>query len=425
MMVSAEVAISQIRSGQRIFIHGGSATPHFLIKELTNQAHRLQNVEILHIHTNGEPSYAKPEFAKSFKVRNLFVGPNMRPYMNFDCVDYIPCFLSEIGILFRKGIRKPDVALIHVSPPDKHGFCSLGTSVDIARAAVETADLVIAQANPNMPRTHGDGIIHVSQIDHLIEVKEPLYEHLARELNPVEQAIGRNVASLIPDGACLQIGVGTIPDAVLSSLTGHKNLGIHTEIWSDGALNLILKEVITNSQKSIHPGKTVSSFVVGSKKLFDYIHDNPSTVFLEAAYVNNPQIISRNKNVHAINSAVEVDLTGQVCSDSIGHNIIAGVGGQVDFIRGASLSEGGKPIIAISSRAGKGMSRIVPTLRAGAGVTTSRAHVHYVVSEYGVADLFGKSISERAQALIQIAHPDDRENLARTWRDEYTKCAKA
>lgn len=416
-IVKLSEAIQKVESNNRVFIHGGAATPKLLVQELIHQAPRMKNVEIMHLHTHGDPSYAKPELKDSFRVANLFVGANMRPYLDMDRVDYLPCFLSEIGSLFTTGRRKPDVALIHVSPPDRHGFCSLGTSVDVARAAVESAEIVIAQVNPQMPRVHGDGNIHISKIHYMVECNEPMDQAKGKPLTKVELEIGKHAASLVEDGATLQMGIGSIPDAVLASLTNHKNLGIHTEMWSDGALELIQKGIVNNSKKSFHRGKTTAAFVMGTQKLYDFIHDNPAVILLEAGYVNNPRNIARNKKVTAINSAVEIDLTGQVCADSIGSHIISGVGGQIDFIRGASLSEGGKPIIALPSRTNKGIPRLVPQLKQGAGVVTTRAHVHYVVTEYGCADLFGKTIHERALALIDIAHPDDREKLSRDWNE--------
>jgi len=369
--VTAQAAIENIKSNQRVFIHGGAATPTVLIRELVKQASRLKDVEIIHLHTHGGAEYAKPEYKENFRVMNLFVGANMRPHFDFDRVDYLPCFLSEIGILFRTGKRKPDVTLIHISPPDKHGYCSLGTSVDVVKAAVEASSLVIAQVNPKLPRVFGDGIFHVSRIDYMVEANEPLFTSEAPSLSKIEKQIGKNAAELIEDGSTLQMGIGSIPDAVLSCLHNHKNLGIHTEMWSDGALELIEKDVVNNSKKTFHRGKTVASFLLGSQKLYDYVHDNPAVILLEASYVNNTGVIARNKKVVAINSAVEVDLTGQVCADSIGSHIISGVGGQIDFIRGASLSEGGKPIIALPSRTHKNIPRIVPQLKQGAGVVTT------------------------------------------------------
>jgi acyl-CoA hydrolase len=409
-------AIARIRSGQRVFVHGGSATPLVLLEALLARAPELRNVELMHLHTAGKGAYADPAYADSFRTTNLFVGHNLRNRVGSEQVDYLPCFLSEIPNLFRSGRRAPDVALLHVSPPDAHGYCTLGTSVDVARAAVDTAAVVIAQVNPRMPRVHGDGFIHMSEIHHWVEVDEEIPESPAAPQGPVEEAIGRHAASLIEDGATLQMGIGAIPDAVLAALHTHRHLGIHTEMWSDGCLELMQSGAVDNSLKKVHPGKTIAGFVVGTRPLYDYIHDNPSAVLLDIAYVNNPGIIARNPKVTAINSAVEVDLTGQVCADSIGSRIISGVGGQMDFIRGASISPGGKPIIALPSRTKAGKSRLVAQLTPGAGVVTTRAHVHFVVTEYGAADLAGKTLHERARALINIAHPEDREELTRTWR---------
>jgi acyl-CoA hydrolase len=409
-------AIARIRSGQRVFVHGGSATPLVLLDALLARAPELRNVELMHLHTAGKGAYADPAYADSFRTTNLFVGHNLRNRVGSEQVDYLPCFLSEIPNLFRSGRRAPDVALLHVSPPDAHGYCTLGTSVDVARAAVDTAAVVIAQVNPRMPRVHGDGFIHMSEIHHWVEVDEEIPESPAAPQGPVEEAIGRHAASLIEDGATLQMGIGAIPDAVLAALHTHRHLGIHTEMWSDGCLDLLKSGAVDNSLKKVHPGKTIAGFVVGTRPLYDYIHDNPSAVLLDIAYVNNPGIIARNPKVTAINSAVEVDLTGQVCADSIGSRIISGVGGQMDFIRGASISPGGKPIIALPSRTKNGKSRLVAQLTPGAGVVTTRAHVHFVVTEYGVADLAGKTLHERARALVNIAHPEDREDLTRAWR---------
>ncbi|MGZ5278675.1 MAG: acetyl-CoA hydrolase/transferase family protein [Pseudobdellovibrionaceae bacterium] len=408
-----------MKSGQRVFIQGGAATPLKLIEGLMAQAGRLENVELIHLHTMGQASYADSKFAKSFRVANLFVGPNMRKKMNLQGIDYLPCFLSEIPSLFRSGKRPLDVALIHVTPPDKHGYCSLGTSVDVTRAAVDAAPLIIAQINPQMPRVHGDGFIHISQIQHWIEVNEPIPEVPPTALRPEEIAIGKYVAELVDDGSTLQAGIGSIPDAVLRSLQSHRHLGVHTEMWSDGMLELIQCGAVDNSLKNVHPGKTISGFVTGTKALYDFIHDNPSVAQLDIGYVNNPATISRNPKVVAINSAVEIDLTGQVCADSIGSHVISGVGGQMDFMRGAAFSPGGKPILALTSRTKHGRPRIVPTLKPGAGVVTTRAHVHYVTSEYGTADLYGRTLCERAHALIGIAHPEDREDLKRQWNKIY------
>ncbi len=403
-------AIQAIKSNSRIFIHGGAAAPKTLMQELFKRKD-LSNVELVHLHIEGSVPYADPEFKKRFKVVNLFVGTNVRPTLNYNEVDYLPIFLSEIPQLFESKKMPIDVALLHLSTPDNHRDFSLGISCDVALSAAKNANMIIAQTNRQMPRVHGDGFIHESKIDYLVEVDEPLYEPKSHPLTEEEKKIGKLIAEMIDDGSTLQTGIGSIPDAVLSQLHGHKNLGLHTEMWSDHALELIRKGIIDNSKKIVHPGKSVSSFMMGSRKLYDYVHDNLSVIQLPADYVNSPHIIARNPKVIAINSAVEIDLTGQVCADSIGHKIISGVGGQMDFMRGASLSKGGKPIIAITSRTKKGESRIVSALKSGAGVVTTRSHMHYVVTEYGVADLFGKTISQRAKALIAISHPEDRAKL--------------
>lgn len=404
-----------IESGDRVFIHGGAATPLKLIEGLKEQAEHLRDVELMHLHTMGDGSYADAKYSKSFRITNFFVGGNMRSKVGHPGNDYLPCFLSEIPALFRSGKRPLDVALIHVSPPDNNGFCSLGTSVDVVRSAINAAKLVLAQVNTKMPRVHGDGFIHIDQIHHYIEVDEPLPVTPKPVISKAEQTIGNYIAELVDDGSTIQAGIGAIPDAALIALKNHRHLGIHTEMWSDGTLELIKCGAVDNSQKVVHPGKTLSAFIFGSQDVYDFIHDNPSVIQLDVDYVNTPHNIARNPKAVAINSAVEIDLTGQVCADSIGSRIISGVGGQMDFIRGASLSKGGKPIIALTSRTKKGISRIVPTLNQGAGVVTTRAHVHYVVTEYGVADLYGRTLQERAKALINIAHPEEREKLERAW----------
>lgn len=407
--------IYPIKSNQRVFVHGGVATPKLLLKALTESYEKLENVEIIHLHTEAMCDYADKKYARSFKVVNLFVGSNMRDKLDYDRVDYLPCFLSEIPSLFRSGLRRPNVALIQVSPPNAQGFVTLGTSVDVTKAAVDNADIVIAEINKQMPTVHGDGYLHISRLHSYIEVDYPLPAHKRATLTSTELAIGKNVASIVEDGSCLQLGIGTIPDAVASCLTQHKHLGVHTEMWSDGVLDLIKCGAVDNSQKLTHPGKTVSSFLMGSKDVYDFIHDNPSVILLPAEYVNDPRNILRNPKVVAVNSAVEIDLTGQICADSVGTRIISGVGGQMDFIRGAALSNGGKPIFAISSRSAKGKPKLVAKLQPGAGVVSTRSHVHWVVTEFGVVNLFGKTLKERAESLISIAHPDDRENLAREW----------
>ena len=418
---TADEAVKIIKSGDRVFVHGISATPVQLVEAMTRRHNELKKVEVVHLHTEGPAPYADPEYKDSFFVNALFVGSNVRKAINDGRGDYVPVFLSEVPNLFRHNIMPLDVALIHVSPPDKHGYCSLGVSVDATVAAVQTAKYVIAQVNPNMPRTHGDGLIHVNQINALVEVDDELPEQIVPEPDEAELRIGQFCAELIDDGATLQMGIGAIPNAVLKSLTGHKNLGIHTEMFSDGVIDLVEKGVITGKKKKIHPGKIVSGFVMGTRKTYDYIDDNPAVAMLDIAYINDTAVIRRNPKVTAINSAVEVDLTGQICADSIGTYQYSGVGGQMDFIRGASLSPGGKPIIALPSVTRKGISRIVPHLKQGAGVVTTRAHVHYVVTEYGIANLYGKNMGQRAEELVNIAHPDHREDLSKSLYDRFRK----
>ncbi len=410
--VSAEDAVKLIKSEDRVFIHGSAATPHHLLNALAKSSAPLRNVELMAISTLGEMEIANKDYADSFYFNSLFVSDNVREAINSDRGEYIPIFLSEINKLFEKQILRLDVALVHLSPPDKHGFCSLGTSVDVARSAVLHAKKVIGQINPNMPRTHGDGFIHINEIDALVECNDPLPEVIyGNRLTEADKAIGRFCAGLIEDRSTLQMGIGCIPDAVLKNIDHCKDIGIHTEMFSDGVIDLIKKGVVTNKFKKKHPHKVVSSFAIGSRTLYDFIDDNPQFEFLEADYVNDGRTIRSNPKVVAINSALEIDLTGQVCSDSIGSYHYSGVGGQMDFIRGASLSEGGKPIIALKSSTKRGDSKIVPFLKQGAGVVTTRAHVHYVITEYGVAYLYGKNLHQRALALVKIAHPDHRESL--------------
>lgn len=408
---SAEEAVKLINSGDRVYIHSVAAAPHHLLKAMTNRADELRDVELIQLHTEGPALYTDPKYKDSFHVNALFVGSNVRKAVNEGRGDYLPIFLSEVPNLFRNNILPLDVALVQVSPPDKHGFCSLGVSVDATRAAVQTAKKVIAQVNPQMPRTHGDGMVDVSRFDAMVEYDTPLPEFILDEPGETERKIGQYCAELVEDGATLQMGIGAIPDAVLKALTNHKDLGIHTEMFSDGVMELVRKGVINGTKKRKHPEKIVSSFLMGSQELYDFVDDNPSVAMLDVAYVNDTAVIRKNPKVTAINSAIEVDVTGQVCADSIGTYQYSGVGGQMDFMRGASLSEGGKPIIALPSVTSHGVSRIVPFLKRGAGVVTTRAHVHYVVTEYGIANLYGKTLRQRAQALIDIAHPDHREQL--------------
>lgn len=412
-ILSAENAVSFIRSYDHVYIHTAAAAPQQLVTALTERHSELKQVNLYHLHTEGEAPYARKEYRESFNTFAFFTAKNMRQAMKEGDADYVPVFLSEVPLLFRRKIIELDAALIQVSPPDKHGFCSLGVSVDATRAAIQNASRVIAQINPNMPRTHGDGLIHVRNIDVAVEVDDPIFEHQSQPLSEVEKQIGVHCAALIEDGATLQMGIGSIPDAVLASLTEHKDLGIHTEMFSDGVIPLIKSGVVNNSRKRIHPDKVVATFAMGTRALYDYMDDNPLIQMLDASYVNDTAVIRRNPKVTAINSAIEVDFTGQVCADSIGTYQFSGVGGQMDFIRGASLSDNGKPIIALPSQTTKGVSKIVPYLKQGAGVVTTRAHVHYVVTEYGAANLFGKSLRQRTRELIDIAHPDHREVLER------------
>jgi acyl-CoA hydrolase len=410
--VTAQEAVAVIRSGDRVFIHSVAAAPQQLIAAMTARAEELRVVEVVQLHTEGPAPYAAPELAKSFRVNALFVGANVRQAVNEGRADYLPVFLSEVPQLFRAGVLPLDVALIQVSPPDRHGFCSLGVSVDVSRAAVQVARTVIAQVNPNMPRTHGDGIIHHDDIDFLVEVNDPIPEAPAHPLTEVETAIGLHCAELVEDGACLQLGIGAIPQATLIGLRDHRRLGIHTEMLSEGVVDLVERGVITGEAKRVHPGKVVAGFALGGRRLYDFLDDNPQVAMLDIAYINDTAVIRRNPKVTAINSAIEVDLTGQVCADSIGDRLYSGVGGQMDFIRGAALSEGGKPIIALPSTTSRGDSRITSYLKPGAGVVSTRAHVHYVVTEHGIADLWGKNLRQRAAALIAIAHPTHRDALA-------------
>ncbi|MGF1671860.1 MAG: acetyl-CoA hydrolase/transferase family protein [Balneolaceae bacterium] len=420
-IVTASKALTLVKSGDHVFIHTAAATPLQLVRALSERHNELTDVHIYHLHTEGEAPYTKPEYSKSFKTHSFFTGANVRSAIQSGEADYIPIFLSEVPHLFNRKIITLDVALIQVSPPDKHGFCSLGVSVDASRAAVLNAKTVIAQINPNMPRTHGDGIIHSSHITFGVEVDDPVFEVQPPDLSEIEIAIGKNCADLISDGATLQLGIGSIPDAVLASLGNHKNLGVHTEMFSDGLIPLLESGIVNNSEKQIHPGKVVASFTIGTKKLYDFMDDNPIIAMLDCAYVNDTAVIRRNSKVTAINSAIEIDLTGQICADSIGTYQYSGVGGQMDFIRGAALSKDGKPIIALPSATKKGISRIVPFLKQGAGVVTTRAHAHYIVTEYGVANLYGKGLRERARELIKISHPDHREALNKAAHERFNK----
>ncbi|CAD5256695.1 MULTISPECIES: acetyl-CoA hydrolase/transferase family protein [unclassified Imperialibacter] len=420
-VVSAEEALKVVKSNDRVFVHSVAAAPKILIDALVAKAPELRNVEIMHLHTEGPADYAKPEYASNFHVHSLFVGANVRKATQEHRADYIPIFLSEIPRLFREKILPIDVALVSVTPPDKHGYCSLGVSVDATLAAIETAKVVIAQVNPLMPRTFGDSCLPVSKFHYLVDGKVPIHEVPSPPISEVEKKIGQHIAGMVEDGATLQMGIGAIPNAVLSQLTNHKHLGIHTEMFSDGVVPLVESGVIDGSMKAINRGKIVSTFVMGSKLTYDFIDNNPSVNLYDVAFVNDVATIRRNPKVTSINSAIEIDITGQVCADSIGTLHYSGVGGQMDFIRGASYSKGGKPIIALPSVTGRGESKIVPFLKEGAGVVTTRAHVHYIVTEWGVAYLYGKTLHQRARLLIDIAHPDHREALERKAFERFGK----
>lgn len=420
-IVSIEDAVSVVKSGDRVFFQGAAMTPNYLIDHLCERYLELNDVEIVQIHTDGDAKYVHEPYNRAFRLKSFFVGPNVRQSVNSDSGDYVPIFLSEIHWLFRRDILPLDVAFIQVSLPDKHGYCSLGVSVDITLPAIQKAKKVVAIVNPEVPRTHGDGIIHCSEIDCAVESRQPIHQTFMSEPSDTEKKIGEHVAGLIEDGATLQMGIGNIPNAVLHNLGNHKRLGIHTEMFSDGLLPLVEKGIITGEEKEIKTGKIVTTFALGSQKLYDFVDDNPLVHFKEAGYTNDTSIIKLNPKVTAINSAIEIDLTGQVCADTIGDYQYSGVGGQMDFIRGASLSEGGKPIIAMPSVTKNGFSKIVPHLKYGAGVTTTRAHVHYVATEYGVVNLFGKSLKQRAKELISIAHPDHREALEKSMFERFYK----
>jgi len=420
-IVSPEKAVAAVQSGNRIFIHSVAAAPRRLIEALTARAPSLRVVEIVQLHTEGDAPYAAPEMAPSFRVNSVFVGPNMRRAVQEGRADYLPVFLSEVPKLFRSGLLGLDVALVQVSPPDRHGFCSLGVSVDASRAAVQAARVVIAQVNRLMPRTHGDGLIHVDDIDFAVEGDDPIPELRHPPFGEVDLALGHHCAELVEDGATLQLGIGAMADATLQALSGHHRLGIHTEMLSDGVVDLVEKGVVTGEMKRVHPGKIVAGFALGTRRLYDFLDDNPAVQMLDIAYVNDPEVIRRNPRVTAINSALEIDLTGQVCADSIGEALYSGVGGQMDFLRAAALSDDGKPIVAIPSTASSGESRIVSHLKPGAGVVTTRAHVHFVVTEHGIADLFGKNLRQRAEALIAVAHPRHRDALTAEARRRFGK----
>ena len=412
-------AVSAIKSGDRLFLTGNCSVPQNLLGALVERARagEIEDVQINQVLTIGSADYVAPEMENKLRVNTLFISGNVRQAVNEGRADYTPCFLSEIPKLFKEKIIPLDAALVHCSPPDEHGFCSYGVEVGLTKPAAESARVVIAEVNDRMPRTLGNSFVHVSKLTHVVPVSYNLPAVPMGSPGATQKQIAAHIAELIPDGATLQMGIGGIPDAVLLYLREKRDLGIHTEMFSDGVIDLIEEGVINNERKTIHAGKVVAGFILGSQELYDYVHDNPIFEFHPQDYVNDPFVIAQNENMIAINSAIEDDLTGQVCADSIGHRFYSGVGGQVDFVRGAARSKGGKPIIALPSTAKGGtLSRIVPALKPGAGVVTSRHDVHYVVTEFGVAKLFGKSIRQRVQALIAIAHPD--------FRDELTHFAK-
>lgn len=411
-ITDVDTALSSIKSGQRVYLGSGAGVPRTLINGLIRRAPVLRNVEITHILAFAEAPYVDPTYAASFRHNALFIGHNVRRAVQEGRADFTPVFLSEIPGLFRNGILPIDVALVSLSTPDEHGFCSFGVEVGTTKPAAEAAQVIIAEINRQMPRTHGDSFIHVSQIDHIIETDSPLPEAPQGGGSEEHMRIGQIIAGMVPDGATLQMGIGSIPDAVLNNLANHKDLGIHTELFSDGVIDMVEAGVITGYKKTFHPGKMVAGFLFGSKRLYDFVHDNPIIELHPTDYVNDPYNIAKNEKMVSINSALQVDLTGQVCADSIGTRFYSGVGGQIDFVRGAARSKGGLPIIAFPSTSMKGeVSRIVPMLIEGAGVTTSRNDVHYVVTEYGVASLHGKTIHQRVQELVGIAHPKFRDDL--------------
>jgi acetyl-CoA hydrolase len=417
-VISADEAMQYVKSGDQIVVHPGCAAPFELIRALVRRKDSLENVTLYHILIVGDIPYVEPGMEKHFKHKAFFIGANSRKAVNEGRAEFIPIFLSEVPLLFKLGRITTDVALLNVSPPDEHGFCSYGVDVGTIKTPAEKSKLIIAQVNKHMPRTLGDCFIHINKIHHIVEYDEEIKElpqvdpDTTPEILAVFDQIGKNVAGLIEDGSTLQMGIGAIPDSVMKYLYDKKDLGIHTEMFSDGIIDLVEKGIINGEKKTLHPGKIIAGFVLGTKRVYDFIDNNPIIEFHPQEYVNDPFVIAKNNKMVAINSALEVDLTGQVCSDSIGTKFYSGIGGQVDFIRGAGRSEGGKPIIALpSTTKNDTISRIVPTLKPGAGVVTSRGDVDYVVTEYGVANLWGKTIQERAKALIEIAHPDFRAEL--------------
>ncbi|MES2484906.1 MAG: acetyl-CoA hydrolase/transferase C-terminal domain-containing protein [Bacteroidota bacterium] len=420
--VTASQAVAVVQPGNRVYVQAAAATPNILTEALANRAAELKDVEVCHMHTEGPAPYADPKLADSFHVNSFFIGKNVRHTLAAGNGSYTPVFLSELPRLFRKGVLPLDVVFIQVSPPDAHGYCSLGVSVEASRAAIEMATRVVAQVNPNMPRTFGDSLVHVSEIDYMVETDVPIYSHGMDAITDQEDRIGSYVASLIDDGSTLQMGIGSIPNAALTKLGGHKNLGLHTEMFSDGVIDLIENGIINCNHKGVVKGRALATFLLGSQRLYDFVNDNPFIEMRESSFVNDTAVIRRNPKMVAINSAIEVDVTGQVCADSIGSRMYSGVGGQMDFIRGASLSEGGKAIIALPSVTKNGENKIVPFLKEGAGVVTTRGHVQYVVTEYGIADLYGKTLKQRAKAMINIAHPMHREAIDKACFSTFKVC---
>ena len=411
--VSPDEAVLLVKSGTRVFVHGAAATPTPLVEALSRRQD-LAGVSLYHLHTAGPAPFIEPECAGRLLSVSLFAGASVRSAIEEGRADFVPVFLSDIPKLFTSQAIALDVALVQVSVPDRHGYCTLGTSVDAALAAVQSARHVVAEINERMPRTHGNTLIHVDRLAAFIHTDRPLHTHPPRPSTPAEDAIGEHAARLVPDGATLQMGIGAIPDAVLRRLFDKHDLGVHTEMFSDGVVDLVEAGVITNRRKRLHPGRIITSFVLGTKRLYDFVDDNPFVEFHPCDHTNDTARIRRNDNVVAINSALEIDLSGQVCADSIGFRIYSGIGGQMDFIRGSALSRGGRPIIALPSTAARGtVSRIVPALKPGSGVVTTRGHVHWVVTEYGAVNLFGLALRQRAEALIAIAHPDFRAELRR------------
>ena len=410
-ITSVDEALKVVKNDDFVYIHGGAAVPEILVNALVKRAPELRNVTIGHIHIEGEAPYADPLYKDSFYVNSFFLSRNVRNIMKAGNGSYTPVFLSDMPLLFDRKHIKVDVVLIQVSPPDKFGFCSIGVSVEASKSAIRNAKYVIAKVNEQMPRTYGDALIHIDEIDFLVEHNAPIFSLNLTQPNAIETQIARHIVPLIEDGSTLQLGIGNIPNATLAEMSHLKNLGIHTELLTEGVLGLVKKGVINGYEKKIDKGKIIASFVMGSQELYDFIDHNPSVEIAEASYTNEVSVIRQNPKVISINSAIEVDITGQVCADSIGTTIYSGFGGQIDFVRGAMLSEGGKSIIAFHSVTNEGESKIVPFLKQGAGVVTTRAHVQYIVTEYGVAELFGKNLKQRAKALIAIAHPNHRENL--------------